>query len=667
MKKEDIKDQYSTESKADKVQTWQKEKIESIKEALEEREKPNPIFNDIPYSENYISNLKRAINYSPNKKVGEDREISMGLIPEKIFGYISIVMAYFMKRQFDIYKKDGGKIKGFGEFFELSVEYTQRLEKLKEKKLAILFFEIFTQGDAFVLEDWIVENKTPQIAYDKDGNEVNLAEMDYSLETLEGFSYKDGKDIQTRRAEAKVLDGRKVILGDITINDIQNQPFIAIGIITPNAKADKLYGSLTNFKKLKNAKDRKQYELLLQDEGISQSLFSDKVFDYEKEKMVHLYFNKEDNLYNIFVNGIAMLPIETPLSIFYPRMNYPIVQFTSERISGSAYSRSVPAKLKFTADYLDWQLKVLAEKFEQGVYPALLVKSSYAMSKNILKAGERTEGVAKEDYERADPDNQGITSSEFSFTQMMKEILEQQSLNSTTSGELSGQATATEVGIVDQAQNTRLAPLLDSIVMGFTDLALRRAETIESKFTIKQDETIVDGKTIDLYQNFSVNIGNTENIVDFRPEISELSEEEVDDLENNLHKKETEMNRNEGIQSRFHLVDPVQVRKGDYVIQCTIKPEKRKEGILQLMELEHKTAFLLNTFPNSVDKQTLQKQYLEATGDTEKLFLPPELASQINAPPEGLSDAINTNTNTGSMGKPQVGIKPSMDSKVQSK
>ena len=112
--------------------------------------------------------------------------------------------------------------------------------------------------------------------------------------------------------------------------------------------------------------------------------------------------------------------------------------------------------------------------------PAILAKGKYTLSRNIFRAGEVTHGVTKADYEKADPDNNGVTNAEFSFANLFKEILEGQTLNPTATGELSPNSTATDISLTYQNQRDKLAYMLDGLMNGFMDMALRRAERLNA-------------------------------------------------------------------------------------------------------------------------------------------------------------------------------------------
>jgi len=301
-------------------------------------------------------------------------------------------------------------------------------------------------------------------------------------------------------------------------------------------------------------------------------------------------------------------------------------------------------KTKFNADFLDWILTKLAEKFEQGVDPALLVKGKYTLTKDLFKGGQRTHGITSENYEKADPENKGITSQEFGFAGLMKEILESQTLNQTTSGEVSGD-TATAVQAAQANQVEKLGYLLDGIVGGMIDMATRRGETIETKYTTKESETIVDGKKIDVYQNFTIALGGTEHAVAFDPAVgtAEFDEEGTKDrlFEKSFNEKQNGKDR------EYHMVNPMLIRKRKFSFDVEMKPERRKDSYLQLIELKEEADFLIGVWGEQVDKDVLKKEYTDITGRPANLFIPADLIQkqneemqETNMKPQGRAGAV---------------------------
>lgn len=621
--------------------------IEQINKDLEAREESSIIFNGIPYTDAYEYNQRKAINYSPAKGA-DDREISAGIIHEKIISFVAIFLKYVFKHDIKAYK-DGELIPRMGDVYELGIEHSRKLENFK-LKVALIYWEIFSQGDCFVLEDWMVRNVKYPNAFT--GDELVTAEnMEYTLEFLEGLTYEEGDMVQERKAESVVLDGRRVILGNPEENILQNQPHITIEEKFTRADAEAMFDSLTMWEQVP---DELENVLAISQDKLNTLFNTERLENCKEEVLVHRYFDKDNNKFNIFVNGVMMLPKDTPLTIFYPRGNYPISQFSCERVTGSAYSRSIPAKTKFNADYLDWMLKKMAYKFEQGLEPAIFAETNVTLTADMFKPRAVTHGVKREQFEKADPDNKGVTVPEYNFFQTVMERIEAQTVNQTTSGELAGTATATEIATVDQNQQQKLGFLLDAMMNGWYDMAYRRCETIESKYTIKTDEeTLVNGKTIAVYHNFTFMKTGIQNMVIFDDEISSYDKDEV---ANQLFMKSAKA-RKGGNPVETYLVDPAELRHGKLMLDITIKPEKLKDSQLQLIQMFDELNQTLGIFGRSdqggyVNIEEVKKDYLEVSGKSDDFFVASDLAQNpelMRALQEG-----DSAYNMGSFGKPRI-------------
>lgn len=595
--------------------------IQQINKDLEKREQASLVTNGISYSKAYEYNQKKAINYAPPRNPKDDREVSFGIVHEKIIGFSALFLKYVFKRQIKAYDENGSLIQNLGEVYDLAIEYSYQLEQFK-KKIALIYWETFTQGNCFVLEEWDVRLETKPKAFytDLEGNRVEVTPdlMDYSYEFLEGLTYEKGEEVQKRKAISRIADGRQVIFGNPEIEEVQDQPRITFEESYSFADAEAIFGSLKMW-----AKVPKTEVMIDEVVGCKTTLFNTaRMTDANDKFIVHRIMDKESNRYNIFVNGVMMLPKQTPFTIFYPRNNYPLTNIPAERLKGSIYSRSIPAKTKFNADFIDWALKMLANKFEQGIDPAIFSKGKYTLTRNMFRAGQVTHGVSTADFEKADPDNKGITAPEFSFVNMIKEIIQTQTVNATTSGELSNNATATEIGIAESNQRDKLGYLLDGIMGGFMDMALRRAETVEAKYTMKQKETIVNGKKIAVYQNFTVSTGGTDHTVEFNDDVGG----ETYDYENKRDEmfKKSFDNKDKGISTEYWLINPKIMCEGKVNIIMEIIPEKIKDSALTMMQMWEEFGNLMKVFPN-VNKETMQKEYLKVSGRPDNMFLSQQL------------------------------------------
>ncbi len=641
---EALKKAYGEGEKGEKEGKYAQALIQQINDDLELREKNSLVFNGISYSNAYEYNQRKAINYAPPRNPKDDREISAGLVHEKIIGFAALFLKYVFKRRIKCYDENGNLVKGMGDIYDLAIEFSQKLERLKDK-IGLIYWEVFTQGNAFVYEDWEVKLRQMPKAFKaaEDGKKVLVTpdSMDYTLEFLDGLEYEDGETAQFRRAVSRVLDGRSVIFGNPEIEDIQEQPRITLEFEFSAEDAEQIFSSLKRWDAV--PKEREDITKMV---GEKTTLFdAARHKDPSKTFLAHFVFDNQTNRYNVFLNGVMMLPSKTPLTLFYPRGNYPITNVPAERLRGSIYSRSVPAKTKFNADFVDWALKMLANKFEQGVDPAILSKGKYTLTRDMFRGGQVTHGVSKDDYEKADPDNKGVTQAEFSFVQAIKEIVESQSLNQTTTGELSSGNTAYEIAKVDQAQTDKLGYLLDGLVSGFMQMALRRAETIESKYTIKQKETIVDGKKVPVYQNFTVNVAGIENVVVFDENVGSETYD-VKAKRDELFQKGFN-DRKSGFPTEYFLVNPIMLREKKYHLDIEIFPERIKDSQLQLIQMWDDFRNRLEIFGQQNNLEEMKKEYLETSGKPDEIFTTKMYQQLENETGDG-------GYNMGGFGKPTI-------------
>lgn len=630
--------------------------ITRINDALNVRERNTLIFNGIAYSRAYLYNQQKAINYAPPRNPKDDREISMGTVHEKIIAFCAIFLKYNFRRRIKVYGKDGKVIDNLGEVYDLAIEFSHRMEQLG-KRLALIYWELFVQGNAFILEDWEVRTCTEQDAYDGE-TKVDTSTMDFTYDTIEKYQFKPGQEYQTRRAVSRLLDGRMVIFGNPEIEEVQDQPMICLEEEISRTDGEQLYGSLKRWGSV--PKEAKEIDWVT---PMKVTLFNTQRLEHPENRIiVHRIFDKPNNRFNILLNGVMMLPRNTPFKLFYPRGNYPLTNIPAERLKGSIYSRSIPAKTKFNADFVDWALKNLALKFEQGVVPAILAKGKYTLSRDMFRAGKVTHGISPQDYAKADPDNKGVTPYEVNFFGLLKELVESQTLNPTATGEFDPNASATQIAITDQNQRDKLAFLLDGISGGFMDMALRRAETIEAKYTIKQKEITVNGKKVNVYQNFTIDMGGVNSSVVFDDAIGDPSYNH-DDTRNKLHQMAVKAKR-AGKPSEFYIANPDDLRTGSHELDVEIIPERIKEIDLQMQSMWGEFTSLLNTFGKNVNIEELKSIYLEVRGRPATIFNSADVMKLQEITAQGAGSLGSPGATEGGGGAPQ-GQQPTPQQPVQ--
>jgi len=629
--------------------------IEKINQALDAREQFTVVFNGLSYSQAYEYNIKKGINYAP-KAGKDDHEVSYGIPHEKILAFCSIFLKYIYTLRVRCYGENMLPIQGLGEVYRLAIEFSRQLEQFK-KLLAYIYNETFTQGNAFILEDWEVRTFVNKDAYQSD-KKVSADNIDFTYEFLDNTTFKDGETVQTRRAVSRVLDGRQVIFDNPEIEEVQDQPGITVEMEFNRDEAEKLFGSLKRWKDV--PKDEKSM-LSMSGLGEKNTLFNSSRWKDQKNKVLaHFRWEKPNNRFNIFLNGAMMFDKDTPFTFFYPANNYPLTNVPAERLKGSVYSRSIPAKTKFNSDYIDWLLKKLALKLEQGIEPPIITRGKYTLTRDMFKAGQVTHGVRREDYDKANPDNNGITQPEFSFLNLMKEIIESQTINPAASGEITD-ATATAISLADAGQRDKLAYLLDGIVLGFMDMAYRRMETIKYKYTQKQRETLVDGKNVSVYQNFTINLNGVDHNVTFNDTLP-TDPANIAQMQNDLFEKSFQSKKNNA-PMEYHIANPIFMRDQSITTIIEATPERIKDSNLTMISLFQEFTELINIFGPEVNKEELKKIYTDATGRPSSLFQSQQQMGDIlGLGQQDQSTEPPQKINMGSFGKPN--IKTALQNKV---
>jgi hypothetical protein len=608
-----VQDAYGSDEAADVERKYATAQLQHIASDLQLREHNTLISNGIQYSLAYAFNVQKAINYAPPRNPKDDREVSMGMTHEKIMVFMALFLKYSFRRRINVYDQTGKVKQNMGNVYNLAIEYSQRAEGFI-KLLWQIYWEVFTQGNAFVFEDWEVRNITEVVATKDGTTPISDDDVDYTFEFMQDTKFIPGKVIQERKARSRVLDGRSVIWGNPEIEEVQDQPRFTIEDVIGRDDAEQQYGSLKMWTSV--PADRKELDGLV---GSDITLFDAKRFKNADTMVIrHRTFDRVNNRMNLYLNGLKMLPSTTPLTFFYPRGNYPISNVPCERLKGSIYARSIPAKTKFNADYIDFMLKMLTQKFEQGVVPALLGKGKYTLSRDIFRAGNVTHGITPEDYTKADPLNTGVTTQEFSFFNLIKEIITDQTFNVTSLDNVSAEASATAWTLADQNQRDQLANMLDGISNGFMDITARRAETIESKYTIKQKETYVDGKKVNVYQNFTINMDGVDNEVVFDDTLGDPTYDHTQ-MRSNLHQQSHQARKN-GKVAKFYIVNPTDLRKGDDVLDIQIVPQRIKETDLQVQALMTELDALIATFGANVNIDEAKTLYVQVSGRSPSIF-----------------------------------------------
>lgn len=564
------------------------------------REQPTPVFNNMTYTTNYEYNQLRAQAYSPakNTKNKNDKNISVGLEHEKVVSFVSILLSKDFKRDITVLE-DGHKIKDMGDFLNHGIEHSFINEDMESHLAPLIYYETNSQGDCFVMRDFVVKNI----------NEPNgaMKSKDITLEDLDNmdFDKQTYKTVQVRKIESKILDGRSLIPGNPEIETMQAQPRVTLEFIISREEAQQLFGSLKRWQFV--PKTATFLGTVTGNASGLRTLFNtNRIKKPDELVVVHIYMDKSLNLYNVYVNGLQMLNRKTPFTFLYPTNRYPIAKFSTERLPRSFYAKPLPQKIKYNANFFDWVFKMMAVRFERGADPAWVTNGKSSIPKNMFDAGNVTHGIKKGDYERADPEQQGVTPAEINFFNIMKEILESQTINPTVAGQVGGDNTLGEVQMAATAQTIKMAYLFAGIMQGWQEIALISSDIILQRYTQPVEYATVDGKQVPIYNNFSVIHDGSQNVITFQNAMNDPEYELLKD--NNQLFQQAYKDKEGGDNINYYKLNPDRLRTGDFNIMCRIIIKDKETPEIKLAKFFQEMGQVRGIFPN-VDLNVLQDMY----------------------------------------------------------
>ena len=634
--------------------------ISAVNQAFFRREQPNPIMNNYTLSQAYVYNYRKATNYVPDLGNDDDNNLSTGHIHEVIFTLMAILLGLDYKSIIKCRDEKGNEDRELALVYEKLIKYSLDLENFKEM-LPYIINESLTQGDCFLMESWEIKESIIKIPSKIKGNketEINKNNIiDYNDKLLTDISFIEKikfeeKKITNRAARFIKLDGRNVIEGNPEIEDAQKQPFLFIETLMTMEEAESQFSRLTLWEIAKKCAGSDIIQYLF---GKPTIYNESRLRDSKDLFYVHYYFNKEENRYNLFINGIMMYDYNTPMNIFFPAMKYPIVKFSSEINSSSFRSKSIPMKLKYVSDYLDFFLNTVAFQRYSAVIPAINVTGRRTISANMFKGGSVNHGIELgKDYHFADDQvfKRALQSGEVEWINKIQEIMQNQSLNSITLGQSTEGQLATGIIASQQNQIVRLKPIVYSFLRGMCDLYSMRADTIKYKYSIptsidEVESTIEDGeKTEDKKNKKTKNVYQEIEYTEKDYQLNIL----IDDLKNYGEVKEKD---NELFQKSFN--DKLLGKNKDYVIldaenmkfhNITVDGEfnENLNREQQLQKLYQDIQTISSIFPNA-DRTELEKRFLSLTDYPEnffkKLYEAP-INNTANIQSAGASDLGNT-------------------------
>jgi hypothetical protein len=458
-------------------------------------------FNNLSYLQWYKKNELIANTTIVTTEENKDLAIYSGTVEQKMLTVLAEINILNLTGELRVFDKDNNELQELGMAITDIIHKTEEIEEDMEKKLHRQL-ELLKQGTVFVQDNWVKRWKKEKVLNKKFDGKINGVEWTTKLTKV-----FDGP-------ERSVLYGPGVYLGNIKEFDIKKQPYIFNIKVSSYEEVKSRYG--TKDAEGKYTWDRWSHvpnkRVSVVNSDILESMPMGQgwsVTDLEQDMVEEIHYQDAINdEYQIFLNGIPMLPVGFPLSAITPGGMFNIEKQVLQVINPFfAYGRSFPIKVEQLSKLLDEMIRLLLIKTRKSIHPPYANISGKVISEKSLMPGAISMGIDPGSLVAIGTEGQGATASEY---QMLKELREDID-RVTVSPQIQGQAgksgtTAYEVSLLQQQAQKNLTLIIFAMGLLEKKVTWIRANYIFANYFEPVGTTVDEARNelVNLYRNMSV-------------------------------------------------------------------------------------------------------------------------------------------------------------------
>lgn len=434
---------YSTEELA-----WLGKAMAKLFRAKTERDTIHPELGGMTVAQYYQENERVANTFIPRREFDNDIVISSGTVEQKLYSVLAEINRLNLSPEVRAYDTDEYELVELGRALTDIVLKSEELEPDEENKL-LRQVELLKQGTVYVQENWIREFKL---------NKKLSARFEGKVEGLKWQSEQEKCYEGPRRV---LLYSPGVYEGNMREFDIQKQPFIFTHRLTSYAEAESRYGAKDKDGKLfwerwENVPKNKVTLLGEDSIGTTAATNGFSLVDLQGEMVEEIHYqDKWSNEYQIFLNGVMMLPVGFPLTAISPSGGYNIAKQVFQAINPFfSRGRSFVAKTTNISDLLDEMIRLLILKTRKSIHPPYANISGKVISSKSLMPGRITMGIDPSSLQPIGQEAQGVTAGEYQMMNKLQDNIDRVTVSPQFQGQQGKSGTtATEVGLLSrQAQ-----------------------------------------------------------------------------------------------------------------------------------------------------------------------------------------------------------------------
>jgi hypothetical protein len=549
----------------------------------------------------YQSNREKDLSYIPPKRNRGEIRIVTGTTREKDTTLLSTLLNLNAEPDVTAFDEDDLVVAELGDNMSDLIKRSREIEEWQRKR-PIVYREMIAQGDVFLEETYCEEYR-----------DIPLENVEWDPLKDSASELKFNKRLQkTKSAPAvQMIKGNMVFLGDMTTEYIEDQNKAAICYILPRSVAEARYGRWDRWKYVpRQVTIDKNFESTAGAYSKVWSMFETKD---DQVSVVKLWIESQ-NRYQMYLNGIPMMPRNFPLSQLWPSGKKPLIQGKLEPIPGFALSKSQPSKTKVDQQILDEMSRLMVEGMRQSRKPPMGYSGDKQFSPGIFLAGSMTQDVSKNTFHSLlPPEALGLKTAEFSFYNLIKESINEKTTNEVYSGEGQGDVdTLGQAEIMQQQQMLKLGAATDGVINLERSLAWQRIYTnlhlwmapVDSKLE-KTKEGVL--KQVNKYRKLSVE-SSVENGQTGR-KMFRFQEDEFPS-EGEIYREEEELSKTQGVPVRIKYMNPEKLRKLKFTWFILVNPTpKSNDKLSQLLFVQNIRTAMELFGPESLNMEYIKQRF----------------------------------------------------------
>lgn len=602
-KKEVWKAPDYTQEEIDFHEKW----LRAMVTARNVREQAWDFFDGMTYTQRCEANRKLANTYIQPKKNKEDTNYQSGTVKQKINFYLSSLNNLELAPETRAFNDRDVEDVAMGSALTDVSTKLSILDEDEEKRL-LRQYTLLEQGEVFVEELWPSYYETVKtLSKPFDGTNFDLKITERQVKKSNG---------PTRN----ILVNENVYLGDITIFDMNDQPFVFTVTQIPYSEAKMEYGT---WKRWANVPKVIKYL----DQPIPSTLYNQAwsltQVQQDQVEVVKLQA-KNENVFAVWINGILMTPVGLPIPRKWGRdgesVKYNIAKQNLFIMSPHfAYGKGIPHLLKTKAYILDEMNRLAILKTQQSFQPARYNMSGVILSSRVFMPGKIANGV---DGSKVGTfgDASGITRAELQMIQYLQKGIDDDAVShAIPQGQGIGSRTsATQVQQMKAQADLMIALTIFAATLLEMKLGQLRLYNIVENFFDPIDQVVDDTKTKLLNKYRSINVdkmmpgkGPGQSIV----RVSENATSPQD-----LQSEASNIEATTGKPTEITVLDPKLVHAIAYTFYVAVVPKPRKNSDLTKVLFSEMLQVAKANFPN-LNNDYMSERYAVIWGeDPTKMF-----------------------------------------------